>query len=195
MKETTLTTRRRLLARSLPAAAAAAAWSPIDATALCRLPVEGDEDAELLALGRQADEIFARFYAVKAIVDPLMKEYETRVLPDVEAHCRREITPEKLVETMGEIQRDLKSGDSNLEELIEQEGEITGETECIFRRVMAIEAHTPAGFAVKAKCAAFACQRPWTEENIEDADWDDQLVRSLIEALLKPVGERLPWEQ
>jgi hypothetical protein len=56
--------------------------------------------------------------------------------------------------------------------------------------MMALPAFTPAGLAVKARAAAFACSHFYRAE-LRDADWDHQHVRTLIDGVLGLAGEPL----
>ena len=74
---TTLTTRRRLLARSMSAMASVAAMAPVAASALCRLPAEGD--AELLALGQELAPLVAEINVARALDRRDQEEFEAKL--------------------------------------------------------------------------------------------------------------------
>lgn len=69
--------RRRLLANSLPAAAAVAAMAPAAASALCRMPA--DDDAELLALGEQLKPLAAELEAARKIDRQRLADFDGRL--------------------------------------------------------------------------------------------------------------------
>ncbi len=188
MKIETMISRRKLLA-SAPAAAAIGV--PSVATALGGLAA-GDDD-ELLALGRQMEPVYSRFYELNKITRPLWEEYNELLSPYLEACKARKITDKRLLEIIGELQTSLKHGDETLESLAKQMDDLTEATDQPFRRIIALPAHTLAGVAVKAKSAAFACEHFFFEEE-DDADWDHKLARSVIKAVLALAGERLPWD-
>jgi hypothetical protein len=71
---------------------------------------------------------------------------------------------------------------------------ITNAIDPIARRIFALPAVTPAGFAVKARAAAYEHAELWDDE-FDDLDWEDKFVRSLIEGTLAMAGAELPLEE
>jgi hypothetical protein len=57
------------------------------------------------------------------------------------------------------------------------------------RRIMALPAFTPAGLDVKGRATAFACDHFYRAEELHDADWDHQHVRTLIDGVLAMAGQ------
>jgi hypothetical protein len=57
----------------------------------------------------------------------------------------------------------------------------------IERRILALPATSLAGLAVKARLAKFGCPNLWAK-SADDADWNEVLVRNLIEAAIAAGG-------
>lgn len=60
---------------------------------------------------------------------------------------------------------------------------ISDDMDVPMRAIMRLPAKTPAGLAVKARAARFACEHYWGKA--ADADWDHLNARALIDAVLQ----------
>ena len=119
-------------------------------------------DAELLALGKQFDQLERQYHEVMERDRPRI-ERELQLLEAQEPF-------EKLDEEFGPQSRPDAL-------------DILDTMDAPIRRIMALPATTLAGLAVKARVARFSCEHFWDEPE-EDLVWHELLVRKLIDAVL-----------
>jgi len=119
-------------------------------------------DVELLALGKQFDQLERHYHEVMERDRPLIE----RGLQLFEA----QEPSEKLDEEFGPQRRPDAL-------------DILDRMDAPIRRMMALPATTLAGLAVKARVARFSCEHFW-DETEEDLDWHELMTRKLIDAVL-----------
>jgi hypothetical protein len=167
---TTTTSRRAVLAGT--AAASTAATLPAIAFPAVQ------PDAELLALGRQLDRLFA-----------MHRVACERYKPQWEVFSRE---AEKMAATVPNSNDAWEAMSKRVEAEYPVDyphpDDIIDVTDGPSRVVMALPATTLAGLAVKARLAKFTCSKFWTETE-EDADWDHLVLRSLVDAVLEQAGK------
>jgi hypothetical protein len=173
------TTTRRALLRTAPAAGAGllAAGTTVNAVAAATA------DAELLELGRRMDALTTEYWRIHELDAPWREAYNALV-EDFRRRHTEGLAPDGaafLVE-MKDIEDRYRQNNPSADDL-------TDAMDTPSRRIMALSAFTPAGLAVKARAAAFACDHFYREEELHDADWDHQHVRTLIDGVLAMAGE------
>jgi hypothetical protein len=119
-------------------------------------------DAELLALGKQVDQLERQYHEVMERDRPRI-ERELQLLEAQEPF-------EKLDEEFGPQSRPDAL-------------DILDTMDAPIRRIMALPVTTLAGLAVKAQVARFSCEHFWDEPE-EDLDWHELMARKLIDAVL-----------
>jgi len=119
-------------------------------------------DVELLALGKQFDQLERQYHEVIERDRPRI-ERELQLLETQEPS-------EKLDEEFGPQSRPDAL-------------DILDMMDAPIRRIMALPATTLAGLAVKARVARFSCELFWDKPE-EDLDWDELMARKLIDAVL-----------
>jgi hypothetical protein len=119
-------------------------------------------DLELLALGKQFDQLERQYHAVMERDRPRI-ERELQLLDAQEPS-------EKLDEEFGPQSRPDAL-------------DILDMMDAPIRRIMALPATASAGLAVKARVARFSCEHFWNEPE-EDLDWHELMARKLIDAVL-----------
>ena len=119
-------------------------------------------DAELLALGKQVDQLERQYHEVMERDRPRI-ERELQLLEAQEPF-------EKLDEEFGPQSRPDAL-------------DILDTMDAPIRRIMALPVTTLAGLAVKARVARFSCEHFWDEPE-EDLDWHELMARKLIDAVL-----------
>jgi hypothetical protein len=119
-------------------------------------------DVELLALGKQFDQLERQYHEVMERDRPRI-ERELQLLEAQEPS-------EKLDQEFG------PQGRPDALDILDM-------VDVPMRRIMALPATTLAGLAVKARVARFSCEHFWDEPE-EDLDWDELMARKLIDAVL-----------
>jgi hypothetical protein len=119
-------------------------------------------DVELLALGKQFDQLRRQYHEV-------MERDRPRIERELQLFDAQEPS-EKLDEEFGPQSRPDAL-------------DILDRMDAPIRRMMALPATTLAGLAVKARVARFSCDHFW-DETEEDLDWHELMTRRLIDAVL-----------
>jgi hypothetical protein len=175
---TTIPTRRALLAGAPAAAAGAlAAGTAVNAVAAATT------DGELLELGRRMDALTAEYWRIHALDRPWIEAYNALV----DEFRRRD--KEGSVPDGAAFLAEMKEIEDRYRQTNPSADDMTEAMDKPARRIMALPAFTPAGLAVKARAAAFACSHFYQEEELHDADWDHQHVRTLIDGVLAMAGK------
>jgi hypothetical protein len=176
---TTIPTRRALIAGAPEAAAGAlAAGAAVNAVAAATA------DAELLDLGRKMDALEKEFWRIHELDAPWHEAYNA-ILKEGHRHYKE---TGELPSAAGFTDK-LWDAEKRLRQTNPSADDITDAMDKPARRIMALPAFTIAGLAVKARAAAFACSHFYCTEDLRDADWDHQHVRTLIEAVLAMAGQ------
>jgi hypothetical protein len=174
-----LSSRRSILIRAVAGTAATAI--PVAASSL----VGGQPDDELLALGRECDALYARYFELRTAMAPHWEEYHRRRELLKAAERRGELDSATFTDQLMRIMEDCGIANDGLDDL-------TDAMDAPHRRIMAVSVHTVEGLAIKARAAAFSCEHFW-DVSFADADWDRKHVRSLVEAVLMLAGQPLPF--
>lgn len=148
------------------------------------------DDAELLALGKQFDELYAQYQFVLER-DRLRTERNEDLLVELREIGRNsgvsDATPEIVIggeELKGHFDRIGKQLDDEFGPAIKPDSDdVLSLMDAPQRRIMALPAATPAGLAVKARVAWFGCEHYW-DQPIDDLDWDQHMARALIDSVL-----------
>jgi len=119
-------------------------------------------DAELLARGKQFDQLERQYHEV-------MERDRSRIERELQLLEAQEPS-EKL---------DQEFGPQSRPDALD----ILDTMDAPIRRIMALPATTLAGLAVKARVARFSCEHFWDEPE-EDLDWHELMARKLIDAVL-----------
>jgi hypothetical protein len=145
----------------------------------------GKDDAELLRLGAELDAFYPQWLRDRereyAAHDAAEEELERRLGFQPGPHMTRPQAKEwhqTMIAVWDETGTNavVKSCEASWNRL-----------DRIQQRLLKLEAHTPAGVAVKARALArFSMWKAW--EKAEPDDWNDHLVRHLIEAVCKLAG-------
>ena len=142
-------------------------------------PTSQTPDAELIELGHQHDLIAQRHAAAVARFRPKWDEH-LRLMKDWE----RDNPGRSSEENMSAYHRIANEiGLTAMEQSGQYPDELLGESEPIARAILAIPAITVAGLSVKARLARFGADGLW-DENDDDAEWVDLLVRNVIDAVV-----------
>ena len=127
-----------------------------------RTSVAAARDVELLALGKQFDQLERQYHEV-------MERERPRIERELQLFEAQEPS-EKLDEEFGPQRRPDAL-------------DILDRMDAPIRRIMALPATALAGLAVKARVARFSCEHFWDEPE-EDLDWHELMARKLIDAVL-----------
>jgi hypothetical protein len=173
------TTTRRALLRSAPAAGAGIFAAGTAATAVAAATA----DAELLELGRRMDALTAEYWRIHALDAPWMEAYRALV-EDFRRRHKEGLAPDGAA-----FLDEMKKIEDRHRQQNPSTNDMTDAMDKPSRRIMALPAFTPAGLAVKARATAFACDHFYREEELHDADWDHQHVRTLINGVLAMAGQ------
>jgi hypothetical protein len=173
----TNTTRRALLRAAPVATAGVLAISRAVAAV-----ASATADAELLDLGRRMDALTAEYWRIDALDAPWKEGYNALV-DEYRLKFKEGIPPD----SAGFIAK-LKEIEDRHRHTSPSADDITDAMDEPSRKIMALPAFTLAGLAVKARATAFACSHFYREE-LHDADWDHQHVRTLIDAALVMAGQ------
>jgi hypothetical protein len=140
-------------------------------------------DAELLELGRRMDALTAEYWRIHELDAPWREAYNALV-DDFRRRHKEGLTPDSaaFLAEMKDIEDRYRQNNPSADDMTDAMNEPS-------RKIMALPAFTPAGLAVKARAAAFACSHFYREE-FHDADWDHMHVRTLIDATLVMAGQR-----
>jgi hypothetical protein len=164
--------RRRLLGRLATSAAAGAVLTP------AALAAGSSDDAELLALGKQCDALYAEHEDLEAKLEPRMREYRYRM----EARYHDTGYAERVQLELG------------IKEELDRQEAISEVLQAPVHQISGLPAHTLAGLAVKARSAAFYWSQLWNGPIDDDDAPEDHAVRALVAAVLAMAGEPLPFD-
>jgi hypothetical protein len=136
-------------------------------------------DAELIALGKQFDALDRQYTDARRRQDPIDKAFRRLI------HTHRPNQPSTLSDERAFYQGLWDQAEAECggpvkphpDDISEQIGPLT-------TTIIDIPASTIEGLAVKARVARHACWH-FYETSDEDADWDHQMARGLIDAVLK----------
>jgi hypothetical protein len=131
-----------------------------------------NDDAALLTLERQFNEVAADLFAVQRARDEL-------------AACSASRSSEPRTE--------LSRPEYSEEVRTKQVETILARLDPIERAIMATPARTIAGLGVKAHHAAYVMSQYW-EEPVDQIDWEAKAVRLLIEAVCEVAHTPLPFQ-
>ncbi len=172
-------TTRRALLRAAPAAGAGllAAGTTVNAVAAATA------DAELLELGRRMDALTAEYWRIQELDAPWREAYNALV-DDFRRRHKEGLAPDGAA-----FLDEMKAIEDRYRQQNPSTNDMTDAMDKPSRRIMELPAFTPAGLAVKARATAFACDHFYREEELHDADWDHQHVRTLIDGVLAMAGQ------
>ena len=142
-------------------------------------PTSQTPDAELIELGHQHDLIAQRHAAAVARFRPKWDQHR-QMMKDWESD-NPGLSSEEYVEAYHRIANEI--GLTAMEQSGQHPDNLLSESEPIARAILAIPAITVAGLSVKARLARFGADDLW-DENDDDADWSDLLIRNLIDAVV-----------
>jgi hypothetical protein len=169
-----MATMTRLSRRSASAPPASTATTTATVTAAA---VGAGPDAELLGLGKQFDELAWQYRLVEEKNRLRSERYEDLI----EAQRRQGHTPEQWEDVLDRIGKQL---DEEFGPAIKPDAlDILNMLDAPLRRILAFPTATLAGLAVKARVARFGCEDFW-DTPAEDLDFDQRMVRELIDAVL-----------
>jgi hypothetical protein len=154
--------------------------SPEARSILRRLADGPEADAELLALGRQHDELQSRYEIASDLSEPRNRAYDTELHALSkrfgDRHATNEEYEQELTRIGARLDRDFPAPNPSWEDVCDLMCPIE-------RKIMALPASTLQGLAVKARVAKSACDTYW-DESEDDCDYDKRMARLLIDAVL-----------
>jgi hypothetical protein len=162
------------------ALAVAAAAFPILSSMGADAAAPSNPDAELIRLGQQFDVLVERYETALRLSEPNWRAQDAAV-----EELKREITidgvlppvsNEKLKETLTRVAREVPPPSPSCDDI----GKLMGPIE---KQIMGLRPHTCDGLKVKARLAKFSCPNLW--DKAAALDWEDKVVRNLIEATLE----------
>ena len=172
---TSITSRRALLA-AVPAAALSAPLAALASpTAVSAGP---NPDAALLALGRRFDAVHLEWEARSPAFEAANNAWGA-ALRNLARTRGSEPTPDEVYSRL--------FAEADPEGLMKQEEEFCeAEVYPLTEAILAAPAATVEGLAVKARALTFTIKPDiWEAEDAEDLGWDEQVLRGLVEAVLR----------
>jgi hypothetical protein len=135
----------------------------------------------LIALGKQLDLLRQEYAAAIIRCQPLWDEHK-RLLDQWRAAHPYPRMPGQFEDAYHRIGREIgldaiEIGDNHPDDIMNR-------VDPVSRAIMAMPATTVAGLAVKARLAAFGADSFWDETD-KDADWDQLLMRKLVDAVIE----------
>ena len=137
---------------------------------------EFNQDAELLALGKQFDALEIE-YREERIRNAGYYEAEQAALRRMRDHQARLSNGEFAALFDKEMEGAPKQSHPTWEEIVDR-------MDPVQRRISKLPAKTLEGLKVKARSAKQACSHFWEAENLDDAGWDHRIARTTIDAIL-----------
>jgi hypothetical protein len=136
-------------------------------------------DAELIALGKQFDQVVQDYQVATARLTPFWNKQRSQFEDWQVQNPSRD--PDELMTAYSRIADQI--GLTAQERLGEHPDDITERAHPISEAILRIPATALVGLAVKARLAAFGAEHFWKASD-DDADWDQLVVRKLIDAVI-----------
>lgn len=167
------------------AAAAALPALPVSAIGACA-GTAAKADAELIALGKRLEALYARDFELREMLAPYWEEHDRRMKALYEQNGGS--GDELYLARDAEVRRELGAA---FAAATDEHGQVIDDICAPAKRMFALPARSLEGLAVKARMTAIERSELWAEP-FRIFDWHDMFLRNLVEAVLAMVGESVP---